>query len=72
MSKNRLLDFEDKIDLIVRSLLKSVWLDVCILLGDIFFSHYANGAWMNILFMVGAAKEHHVTIVYLEGFQYSG
>jgi hypothetical protein len=56
LSKNRRLDFEDKIDIVARSPLKPVSLDVCVLIGDIFLSDYANGAWMNNLFMVGASK----------------
>jgi hypothetical protein len=58
MSQKRRLDFEDKIeiDIVLQSLLKPVCLDVSVLIGDMFLSHYANGAWINNLFMLGASK----------------
>jgi hypothetical protein len=58
MSKKRLLNFEDKteMDIIFRFLLKRVCLDICVLMVDMSLSHYANGAWINNLFMLGASK----------------
>jgi hypothetical protein len=57
MSKKRLLNFEDKteMDIILRFLLKRVYLNICVLMVDMSLSHCPNGAWMNNLFMLGVS-----------------
>ena len=57
MSKKRLLNFEDKteMDIILRFLLKRVYLDICVLMVDMSLSHCPNGAWMNNLYELGVS-----------------